>query len=80
MLCVRVLSDGLLAVVDPQPVEVSGCANVLISGAQVVSLSPFALSVEQGAQISVAVIGVWSVAFVVRLLLRVISIEGVRDE
>lgn len=71
MLCVAVDGSGAIVVVDPQPVEVSGCSLVVQSAADAVS--PFALSPEQGGQISVAILSVWSVAYVFRLFIRTLS-------
>lgn len=70
MICVQVGGDGAVYVVDPQPVDVGGCGLVLV-GANEIAGSPFALTTEQGAQIGMAIVAVWSVAYVVRALVRV---------
>lgn len=70
MLCVEVLSDGSLFAIDPQPVDTIGCAYVLVSGADVL---PWALTIEQGQQIGVAIITVWAIAFCFRAVARALS-------
>lgn len=79
MLCVQVVEGGGVVVVDPQPVEVSACGLVLVSGAEAVS-SPFSLSAEQGSQVAGAVLALWGLAFVIRMLIRAMSIDEVRYE
>lgn len=78
MICVEVLEDGSIVYQTPQPVEVSGCSFVLLSSGDAVS--PLHLTTEQGAQISVAIIGVWAVAMVVRILIRSLNVDDNQGE
>lgn len=73
MICVQVLEDGSIVYQSPQPVDVSGCSFVLLSSSDAVS--PFHLTTDQGAQISLAVVGVWAVAMVVRMLIRALNVD-----
>lgn len=73
MICVEVLQDGSVVYQSPQSADVSECAFVLLSSAE--SVSPFNLTTDQGAQISVAVVGVWAVAMVVRMLIRALNVD-----
>lgn len=79
MICVQVGADGALQVVTPQPVEVAACGLVVVSGSEAAS-SPFAISPEQGSQIGGAVLLVWGLAYVFRLVIRAFSIDEVRNE
>lgn len=80
MICVEALPDGSLSVVDPQPADTSGCGMVLVSGLEAAS-SPWALTPEQGSDIGGAILAVWGLAFVFRLLARTLSTvdEGVKE-
>ena len=66
---VKDTTTGVQAVVyiadNPQPTDFSTCSFVIQSGAEV-TLSPFALTTEQGAQIGAAILGLWAVAWVLR--------------
>lgn len=70
MLCVAVAPDGTVYVVDPQPVDTSACGLVLVSGIEAAS-SPFSMTTDSAAQIGFAVLSVWAVGYVVRVLARV---------
>ena len=70
MLCAAVASDGTVYVVDPQPVDTSACGLVLVSGIEATS-SPFSMTTDSAAQIGFAVLSVWAVGYVIRLLARV---------
>lgn len=70
MLCIGISNDGSLYAIDPQPIDTVGCAYVLVSGTDVF---PWALTIEQGQQIGVAIISVWAVAFVFRACARALS-------
>lgn len=73
MICVEVLDDGSLVYQSPQPVDVAGCSFVVLSAGD--AASPFHLTTEQGAQISLAVVAVWAVAMVVRMLIRALNVD-----
>lgn len=80
MFCVQVDGSGYLVAVDPQPTEVSACTLVVTSGADALN-SPFALSPEQGSQVGGAILGVWAVAYVFRIVIRALSIgENPKEE
>lgn len=70
MLCAAVASDGTVYVVDPQPVDTSACGLVLVSGIEAAS-SPFSMTADSAVQIGFAVLSVWAVGYVVRVLARV---------
>lgn len=78
MLCVEVASDGAVYVVDPQPIDTAGCGHVLVSGESVAS-SPFALTTEQGAEIGAAILGLWAVAYGIRVVIRALNIDQKGD-
>lgn len=69
-LCVQVETDGSVFVVDPQPVDTSACGLVLVSGIEAAS-SPFSMTTDSAVQIGFAVLSVWAVGYVVRVLARV---------
>lgn len=73
-ICVQVDTDGTIYAVQPQPAEVSACSYVLVSGDAALN-SPFALTPEQGAQVGGAVLLVWAVAYVFRVLARVLNVD-----
>lgn len=69
--CLAQTVDGYLVVQAPQPVDVSTCTAVLLSGPEYLAaanpvLRP--LTMDQGVQISVAFMLLWAVAFVFRQL------------
>lgn len=78
MICVEVATDGSVFVVDPQPVDTSSCLAVLVSGDQVGSDLTL-LTAEQGTQIAASVLFIWSLAFVIRLCVRTLSIDEVKE-
>jgi len=67
MNCVYVDAAGYVRLVDPQPVDVSGCTMVLVSGNSVMN-NPFAMTAEQGAQIGGAIAALWVIAGVFRVV------------
>lgn len=67
MHCVFVAADGSLRLVDPQPVDVSGCAMVVVSGNSIMN-NPFTMTVEQGVQIGGAIAALWVIAGVFRVV------------
>lgn len=81
MFCVQVSGGGVLAVLDPQPADVSACTAVVLSGAEVqlIGASPFALSVEEGAQIGVAILVLWASAFLFRQIGEFFSVRSSDD-
>ncbi|WP_240794622.1 hypothetical protein [Azoarcus sp. DD4] len=72
MLCVAVDESGVLVAVDPQPVEVTGCSLVVQSAAEL-SVSPFALTPEQGSEVAGSILALWALAYVFRLLIRTLK-------
>ncbi|MBU0601497.1 MAG: hypothetical protein KKD25_03730 [Gammaproteobacteria bacterium] len=77
MICVEQNGEGVLVATNPQPADVSACGMVVPSGQAVVG-NPFALSVEDGAAVSAAIIGVWAVAYVFRIVIQ--SVKGSTHE
>lgn len=78
MLCAAVDSSGAVYVVDPQPVDTTGCGLVLVSGAEAHS-SPWLLTLEQGSQIGGAILLVWGLAFVFRVVARSFNVDEKGD-
>ena len=74
MLCVAVDVSGSVYVVDPQPVDTSACGLVIVSGLEAHS-SPWALTLEQGSQIGGAILAVWALAFVFRMVIRALNVD-----
>lgn len=72
MICVQADANGTVYVVDPQPTDTAGCGLVLVSGLEA-SQSPLSLTVEQATQIAGAILMVWGVAYVFRVLARFLS-------
>jgi hypothetical protein len=78
MLCVQVGAGGVLEAVDPQPAEVSACALVLQSGSDLGN-SPWSLTPEQGSEIGGAILAIWGLAYVFRILVRALSISDPKE-
>lgn len=74
MLCVAVDVSGSVYVVDPQPADTSACGLVIGSGLEAHS-SPWALTLEQGSQIGGAILAVWALAFVFRMVIRALNVD-----
>lgn len=72
--CAQVDSNGAVYVVYPQPVDTSACGLVLVSGHEANS-SPWALTPEQGSQVGGAILAVWALAFVFRLVIRALNVD-----
>lgn len=72
--CAQVDSNGAVYVVDPQPVDTSACGLVLVSGHEANS-SPWALTLEQGSQVGGAILLVWGLAFVFRVVIRALNVD-----
>lgn len=72
--CVVVDSNGAVYVVDPQPVDTAACGLVLVSGLEANS-SPWSVTVEQGSQIGGAILLVWGLAFVFRVVIRALNVD-----
>lgn len=78
--CVQAVhqADGKLALVlDPVATDLSACAYVVQSGAEL-SNSLFSLTAQDGAQLSAMIIACWVSAFVCKAIINVIkgSTEG----
>jgi len=78
MLCVAVDGSGSVFVVDPQPVDTAACGLVIVSGLEAHS-SPWALTLEQGSQIGGAILAVWALAFVFRVIIRALNVDEKGD-
>lgn len=66
------VGTGPVYMIDTNASNVSTCAYVVQSGAEVAN-SPFALSAEEGAYLSAMVIGCWITAYVIRAVINVIK-------
>lgn len=78
MICIEtIVIDGRqhVVVASPQPADVTTCGQVLASATEI-GQSPFALTTEQGAQIGGAILLVWALAWVVRMLVRALNVDG----
>lgn len=78
MICIEALPDGSLVVADPQPVDTAGCGLVVVSGIEAAA-SPFSMTPEQGSQIAGAVLAVWALAFVFRMVIRALNVDQQGD-
>lgn len=74
MLCVAVDVSGAVYVVDPQPVDTAACGLVIVSGLEAHS-SPWSLTLEQGSQVGGAILAVWALAFVFRVVIRALNVD-----
>lgn len=74
MLCVAVDVSGSVYVVDPQPLDTSVCGLVIVSGLEA-SSSPWSLTLEQGSQVGGAILAVWALAFVFRMVIRALNVD-----
>ncbi len=71
--CVELTQDGQLVIASPQPVDLSSCTAVLLSGPEAVAaVNPIfqPLTLQQGAEIAAAIMSVWAVAFLLRSYAR----------
>lgn len=81
MICVTVTETGEVVVADPQPVEVTSCTAVLISGAESWQLGSIfqPLSTSDAIAIGSAIWLAWATAWGFRVLIRQagsLSIDG----
>ena len=74
MLCAVVAPDGAVYVADPQPADTSACGLVLVSGLEAAS-SPWSMTPEQGSEIGGAVLLVWALAYVFRVVARSLNVD-----
>ncbi len=72
MRCVQINGSGAVVDVTPQPVDVSACSLVLVSGAEVTG-NPFKLTLEEGGLIGGAICLLWGAAFGLRSLRRALE-------
>lgn len=70
--CVQVQGTGVLAVVSPQPADMSACAYVVQSAADYFN-NPLLLSAQDGAAVGSAILLVWAGAYVVRAVLAALA-------
>ena len=69
--CIDVDSDGYLYITSLDPTT-QACKYILTDSA----VSPFDLSLEEGGQIAAAILAVWAVAFICRLISRMVLTTG----
>ncbi len=69
MRCVTVDASGFVVEVSPEPADVTTCALVLASPAEVGS-SPFALTVDEATTLAWAIAPMWIVAWIFRAYLQ----------
>ncbi|AEV26905.1 hypothetical protein ACLSSQ_09155 [Azospira sp. APE16] len=69
-LCVELNQAGQLQLVATQPADLTACSLVVMSGSEFVSAqaSPWNLTPEQGSQIGGAILVLWALAWVFRIL------------
>lgn len=79
MLCVEQDISGAIVATSPQPADVTLCPLVLVSGPESAS-SPWALTPEQGSEIGGAILAVWGLAYVFRVVARALSIGNESKE
>lgn len=70
MRCIEI-EDGYLIDIDPQPSDVSTCELVVAAPGEIAS--PWVLTESQGAEVGVAILTLWAGAFVVRMLIRLLT-------
>jgi len=73
MLCVEFDTEGVVSLVNPQPADVSACSAVLVSPGEL--SVPWAISLDEGGAISLAVVAVWAVGWAFRQFARVLSTD-----
>lgn len=63
MLCLTDNGNGSYSVSDPQPTDINSCVYVI---AQPIEVQPaiWALTVEQGTQLAIAILSLWAVAWI----------------
>lgn len=71
-ICVQVNSDNTLSAVSPQPADLGTCAYVVTTSAEYTN-NPLALSAQDGAVISTAILLVWAGAYAVRAILSALN-------
>ncbi len=75
MQCFHTDAAGMLVADSPQPSDLTTCSLVVGSysefSSDFVKISP-----SDGAQIAVAILGVWAVGYVFRLLIRALFIDN----
>lgn len=69
MQCAEIRPDGVIAVAQSQPVDVSSCVAVIASPSDFTQVF-VPLTAQQGAEISLAIGSVWAVAYAFRVLIR----------
>lgn len=77
--CVQADGSGVLSVMAPQPADFSTCTLVVVAGTEVAA-SPFAMTIEQGQQIGMAIMLACAVAWGFRLLARAINVDYLERE
>lgn len=81
MICLFQAVDGSIQVVDPQPspVNEANCPYALLSLSEV-RPTFFDVSPHEGGQIAAAILFVWGVGFVFRLLIKALHTGDSSDE
>lgn len=79
MICAAVDPNGLVYVLDPQPVDITTCGLVIQSSIEAAS-SPFSMTPEQGAQIAGAILMIWAIAFTFRMLIRALNVDTTEEK
>lgn len=72
MLCVQTDSSGFVQVVSPQPVDISSCAMVITSAAEV-GASPFSLTQADAEAIGSSIVFLWGIGFAARAVIRALG-------
>lgn len=78
MLCVEVSPEGVVRVPAAQPADITTCSMVLGSSEDFVH--PWNLTTAEGGAVATAVLGVWAVGYVTRLIIRALFIGDDSNE
>lgn len=71
MICVQQDAQGVVSIINPQPADLSACTAVLVSPGEL--SVPWAISLEDGGAISLAIVAVWAVGWAFRQFARVLQ-------
>lgn len=79
------VSSGQVVLANPQPVDLSNCSALVLSGAEYQALAAadiFNISVADGLTVSTAIVGVWAIGWAFRALIITLkeTDKGVNDD
>lgn len=67
MQCITDIGGGNFALIVPQPTEYTTCVY-LLAQPQDVTINAYALTVQQGTEIAIAIVTLWAIGYVFRVL------------